>query len=56
MTGLDSVLGLDRLRFGDPSSVDMRTLRSSLSHLPAELLEQCGLSASEVAALKELFA
>ena len=54
--GLDSALGLDRLRFGDPSAIDIHTLRSSIARLPAELLEQCGLSPSDVAVLRQLFA
>jgi hypothetical protein len=56
VTGLETAIGLDRLRFGDPSSMDVHTLRSSISCLPLELLEQCGLSASEIESLRGLFA
>ena len=54
--GLDSAKGLDRLRYGDPSAIDIHTLRSSIAHLPGDLLEQCGLSATDVSAFRQLFA
>ena len=52
--GLHDARGLDRLRYGDPSSIDMHTLRASIAGLPAELLEQCGIQASDIAALSGL--
>lgn len=55
-TGLDSALGLDRLRFGDPSAIDIHTLRTSIGCLRDDLLEQCGLAAADIVALRQLFA
>jgi uncharacterized protein YjbI with pentapeptide repeats len=53
-TGLHEARGLDRLRYGDTSSIDMHTLRASITKLPQALLEQCGISASGVDALSRL--
>src|SRR6185295_15204414 len=54
--GLESARGLDGLRFGDPSAIDVHTLRSSIASLPKSLLERCGLSDSDVEKLQQLFA
>jgi len=53
--GLHDARGLDRLRYGDPSSIDMHTLRTSISALPPVLLEQCGLEARDISDLCQLF-
>jgi len=53
--GIESASGLDCLRFGDPSAIDVHTLRESLAALPIELLEQCGLRESDIPALRALF-
>jgi uncharacterized protein YjbI with pentapeptide repeats len=56
VTGIESALGLDRLRYGDPSSIDIHTLRAAVSVLPAELLDSCGLSPADVTALRTVLA
>ena len=53
-TGMNSAKGLDRLRYGDPSAIDIHTLRAAAGALPDELLVQCGLDPSEIAALTAL--
>jgi uncharacterized protein YjbI with pentapeptide repeats len=53
-TGLHDARGLDRLRYGDPSSIDMHTLRASITALPADLLAQCGIQPSAIDALCRL--
>jgi len=55
-TGLESALGLDRLRYGDPSSIDIHTLRAAISVLPAEFLENCGLNPADITALRGVLA
>ncbi|HTK51645.1 MAG TPA: pentapeptide repeat-containing protein, partial [Gemmatimonadaceae bacterium] len=56
VTGLQSARGLERLRYGDPSSIDVHTLRTAISVLSAELLENCGLSPADVTALRAVLA
>jgi hypothetical protein len=53
--GLDTARGLDHLRFGDPSAIDVQTLRSALGSLPLELLVNCGVQESDVAVLRTLW-
>jgi len=52
--GLHEARGLDRLRFGDPSAIDMHTLRASIANLPNGLLQHCGISESDIDALRRL--
>jgi len=49
---VEHALGLERLRHGDASSIDIHTLRAAISVLPTELLESCGLSSFDVMALR----
>jgi hypothetical protein len=48
--------GLDTVRHGDPSSIDIHTLRAGIDHLPDDLLEHCGVQPGELAQLRRLLA
>jgi uncharacterized protein YjbI with pentapeptide repeats len=54
VVGLESARGLDTVRFGDPSAIDVHTLRASIASMPDALLEHCGVGASHIAELRAL--
>jgi hypothetical protein len=54
-SGLEAARGLDALRYGDPSAIDVHTLRASIGQLPPELLASCGLDESQARGLEALF-
>jgi uncharacterized protein YjbI with pentapeptide repeats len=51
---LASARGLDSVRFGDASSIDLHTLRNCIGRVPVDLLEHCGVRHSELEALRAL--
>jgi hypothetical protein len=44
--------GLDAVELGDPSSIDIHTLRACLDGLPSELLAHCGVDGEVLRALR----
>ena len=51
---LSRARGLDAVELGDPSSIDIHTLRNGIDALPSELLAHCGVDADVIRALRSL--
>ncbi|HEX6051064.1 MAG TPA: pentapeptide repeat-containing protein, partial [Gemmatimonadaceae bacterium] len=52
--GLDQARGFDCLRYGNPSAIDLTSLRSAIAVLPDEFLAHCGIEPKELSVLRRL--